>query len=470
LDFYRELKKKTIDDKYRFHMPGHKGKKNTVPDIFREFVGYDFTEIDGTDNLNNPKGIIKKLQDRLSKVYGTKKSYILVNGSTSGLQSAILSQTKPKDKILIQRDSHKAIYNSLILGDIDCEFIWTEYDTSLNLKKPVDLIDLEKTLDSNDIKLVVVTYPTYYGICSNIEEIAKIVHSRGALLIVDEAHGGHFKFSEDLPIGAEDLGADIVVQSLHKTLPALTQTSAIHVCSNRVDILSLESFIKMIQTSSPSYLLMLSVEGALDFMDKEGRSNLSKILEHIRKLKNSSNKEIFLKKSYIENKYSCKYDETKLLISFYDKGIKGSQIKDELKKQGVYTELWDLVYNVAYITPADSIEDITCLFRNIENITVNKPLEGNRDIEFHKFKPVKKMTVRDAFYKNKIKKDVKNLENEISGDFIIPYPPGIPIICPGELIEDGHVNYIKRLIDEGIEILGVENDLVTVLRTRRKDD
>jgi len=463
LEFFKELSKKIEEDKHRFHMPGHKGKESVVYDVFKDIVKFDFTEIDGTDNLNNPRGIIKNLQNRLSNLYGTKKSYILVNGSTSGIQSAILSQSMPKDKILIQRDCHKAVYNSLIIGDLDCEFIWTGFDTSLKLKKTLDLKELEQALEENEIKLVVVTYPTYYGICSNIEKIAEIVHRKGALLIVDEAHGGHLKFSKKLPKGAEDLGADIVIQSLHKTLPALTQTSAVHVCSRRVDVERLETFIKMFQTSSPSYILMLSVESALNYMEEKGSKNLDKIVEYLRECIENDSDNIFMKKSYIEKELNCQYDDTKLLISLYNNGIRGYKVKDELKKQGIYTELWDLVYNIAYITGADSIEDISLIFSAVKRIENNVDKDKTNNIEFKKFKPARKMTINNAFYKPKTHKRVEDLKGEIAGDFVIPYPPGIPLICPGELIEEDHVEYIKELQDENIEILGIKDDKISVL-------
>lgn len=463
MEFYEKLSKKSVEDRYRFHMPGHKGNEESVFDVFRDVVKLDFTEIDGTDNLNNPKGIIKKLQKRLSEIYGTKKSYILVNGSTSGIQSSLLSQSQPKDKILIQRDCHKAVYNSLILGDLDCEFIWTDYDRDLNLKKPLNIEELKSILEENDVKIVVVTYPTYYGICCDIEKIAEVVHGKGALLIVDEAHGGHFNFTDKLPMGAEKLGADIVIQSLHKTLPALTQTSAVHVCSDRVDVGKLESFLKIFQTSSPSYLLMLSVESALDYMEKKGSKNLDTIIDFLRKLKTLDDDNIFVKKNLIEEKFACDYDETKLLISLYKYGIRGTPVKDELKELGIYTEMWDLVYNIAYITAADSTENISYLFRSVKEIKDKIKKMDENNIDFKKFKPIRKMSIRSAFYKPKTFKDIEKIENEISGDFIIPYPPGIPLICPGELIDKEHVKYIKSLLEEDIEILGIEKNKIAVL-------
>ncbi|HCX04342.1 MAG TPA: arginine / lysine / ornithine decarboxylase, partial [Clostridiales bacterium] len=266
MEFYKGLLKAAEKDSYRYHMPGHKGKKDIFGDFEKNIVGIDFTEVEGTDNLHNPQGIIKDLQKRLSEIYGTRKTYVLINGSTVGLQSAILSQTVPKDKIIIQRDCHKAVYNSIILGDLNQEYIWTNFNKDIGIKEPVNIDSFEKQIKNSGVKVVVVTYPTYYGICSDIEKIAQITHDNNALLIVDEAHGAHLKFSKKLPKPAEELGADIVVQSLHKTLPAFTQTSALHVCSDRVDIQRLESFLKMLQSSSPSYVLMASVDKALDYM------------------------------------------------------------------------------------------------------------------------------------------------------------------------------------------------------------
>ncbi len=464
MKFYKELLKTAKKDKFRYHMPGHKGKKEIFGDLGENIVSIDFTEVEGTDNLHNPKTIIKDLQNRLSEIYDTKKSYILINGSTVGLQSAILSQTSPKDKVLIQRDCHKAVYNSMFLGDLNPEYIWTNFNKELYIKEPIDIEKFEKKIKNSDTKIVVVTYPTYYGICSNIEKIAEITHENNAILIVDEAHGAHLKFSNQLPQAAEELGADIVVQSLHKTLPAFTQTSALHVCSDRVDIVRLESFLKMLQSSSPSYVLMASIDKAMDYMQEKGIENIEAIVKEIRTLKNKT-ENLFIKKEDIEEILKCNYDETKLLISLYKKGITGAEVEKRLRDPyGIFTELWDIVYNLAYVSPADSIEDIRYLFNSVEEIYQNIEAKDISEIEFEIFKPEKKVSLKDAFYLDKRKIDIKEAANKISGDFIIPYPPGIPIICPGELIENKHVKYFEKLITENIEILGIEENQISILK------
>ena len=468
LEFYKELLEIARKDKYRYHMPGHKGKKEIFGDFGENLLSIDFTEVEGTDNLHNPKTIIKSLQKRLSNIYHTKKSYILINGSTVGLQSAILSQSMPKDKVIIQRDCHKAVYNSLVLGDLNPEYIWTDYNKELHIKEPIDVEKFRNIIKKYRAKLVVVTYPTYYGICSDIEKIAEISHENNALLIVDEAHGAHLKFSKKLPKGAEDLGADIVVQSLHKTLPAFTQTSALHVCSDRVDVGSLESFLKMLQSSSPSYILMSSVDIALDYMMKKGIKNLDNILEEIRFLKKDK-EDIFISKEKIEDAFKCRYDESKLLINLYKKGFTGSETEKILRDHyGIYTELWDIVYDLAYVSPCDTLDDIRHIFDSVSEITCNEKTKEYQSLEFQVYKPKKEVSLREAFYSEKIKIDIEDCENRISGDFIIPYPPGIPIICPGEIIIEKHVKYLKKLIRENIEILGIEENCISILKG--KDD
>jgi lysine decarboxylase len=464
VEFYKGLLKAAEKDSYRYHMPGHKGKKDIFGDFEKNIVGIDFTEVEGTDNLHNPQGIIKDLQKRLSEIYGTRKTYVLINGSTVGLQSAILSQTVPKDKIIIQRDCHKAVYNSIILGDLNQEYIWTNFNKDIGIKEPVNIDSFEKQIKNSGVKVVVVTYPTYYGICSDIEKIAQITHDNNALLIVDEAHGAHLKFSKKLPKPAEELGADIVVQSLHKTLPAFTQTSALHVCSNRVDIQRLESFLKMLQSSSPSYVLMASVDKALDYMVEKGSENIDNVVEEIRILK-KRHRGLFLDKEEVENQLGCNYDESKLLINLYDKGITGGTVEKVLRESyGVYTELWDIQYDLAYVSPADSIDDIRYLFNSVKEISENFKDEVQESPEFEVFKPNKKLSIREAFYSNKKKVNLEDGINSTSGEFIIPYPPGIPVICPGELIEDKHVEYFKRLMDENVDILGIEDNCISILK------
>jgi len=468
LEFYKELLEIAQKDKYRYHMPGHKGKKEALGEFGENLVSIDFTEVEGTDNLHNPKTIIKNLQKRLSNVYNTKKSYILINGSTVGLQSAILSQSMPKDKIIIQRDSHKAVYNSVILGDLHPEYIWTDYSKELYIKGPIDVEKFQNVIRKSRAKLVVLTYPTYYGICSDIERIADITHENNALLIVDEAHGAHLKFSKKLPKGAEDLGADIVVQSLHKTLPAFTQTSALHVCSHRVDLVKLESFLKMLQSSSPSYILMASVDKSLDYMIENGMENLDSILEEVRFLKKGK-EDFFISKEKIEDTFKCRYDECKLLISLYKKGFTGSETEKILREHyNIYTELWDIVYDLAYLSPCDTLEDIRYIFNSVNEMSSLKKAKGYHSLEFKVYEPQKEVSLRKAFYSEKNKIDIEDCKDRISGDFIIPYPPGIPIICPGEVITKEHIKYLKKLIRENIEVLGIEENCISILKG--KDD
>lgn len=216
-------------NKTRFHMPGHKGKKalinwaNLIPQI-------DVTEIEGTDNLHSPSSIILESLKLASKTFKTKRTYYSVNGTTAGIYAAIMSSTKPGDKILIQRNCHKSVYNAIILGKLNPIYIYPNYNNEYNIVTDINPDDIEKALlEHSDIKAVVITNPSYYGVCSDVESIAKTVHKYNKILIVDEAHGSHLIFSDKLPKSAIECGADIVLQSTHKTLPAFTQLSLIHI-------------------------------------------------------------------------------------------------------------------------------------------------------------------------------------------------------------------------------------------------
>jgi lysine decarboxylase len=255
-----------------FHMPGHKGKAEILGELEKNLNFFDITETLGTDNLHYPTGFLKDAMNYISKVYGSKKSYMVVNGTSCGIISAIMACTNPGDKILVQRDCHKSVYNACILGDLKLFYLYPDFNKKYGLNFSISLDKLDQMLTDNpDIKMVVLTYPTFYGICFDVKKAADIVHKHCKILLIDEAHGSHLQFCKELlPPPAENSGADIVTQSTHKTLPCLTQGSLLHICSDRVNINNLETMLRMLQTTSPSYILMASIENAVHWMEENG--------------------------------------------------------------------------------------------------------------------------------------------------------------------------------------------------------
>ncbi|GFN35715.1 aminotransferase class I/II-fold pyridoxal phosphate-dependent enzyme [Tepidimicrobium xylanilyticum] len=440
-----------------FHMPGHKGR-NTIINWGELVPQIDVTELPGLDNLHDSRGVIKESLTLAAKTFGAKETLYSVNGTTGGIYIALAAITNPGDKVLIQRNSHKSIYNGAILNRLDIDYVYPHYNEKYGLFTGINPESIEEKLRANsDIKVVVITYPNYYGICSHIKRIADIVHKYDRILLVDEAHGSHFIFSEKLPLPALKAGADLSVQSIHKTLPSFTQTSMVHVGSNRVNIEKLKSMSSLYQTTSPSYLFMASLEIARAYMEGEGRERLEKnillIDELICKLKDM--KGVYLFTGDEEDKTIFDKDITKILFRMGN--VPGPKISQILRKDyNIYLEMEDDRYCLALASVMNEERDFHLLGDAIMEIADNiMSQEGYIERVPIMPKPEIVLPLYEAFYRSKRAADLKDAAGKISGTFLIPYPPGIPVLCPGERITIGIIEYIEFLIEKGIEIIGL---------------
>ena len=312
-----------------FHVPGHKlGKiydRLGYSNILESLYKMDTTEILGTDNLHSPEGIIKESQERAARVFNSKNTYYLVNGSTCGIQAAMMSVCNPKDKIIVNRDCHQSVINTLILGDIEPAYIYPQIDNKTNILMGIKIEDAIDTIDKNlDAKAILLTYPTYYGKVYDLKTICNYAHSKGMMVIVDEAHGAHLGLSDKLPMTALEQGADIVVQSTHKTLPSFTQSSMIHIQGERVNQERLTSILRMIESSSPSYMLMSSLELAVDIYETKGKDLMDELLDNIDIFKKNMEK---YKNINIYNDD----DRTKIFISSKELGMTGYELDEMLR-------------------------------------------------------------------------------------------------------------------------------------------
>ena len=474
------LKKYIKEKNIRMHMPGHKAKDKlkSLTDLIPEI---DMTEVPGVDNLHQAKDIIKKSQDNAAKVFKAKHTLYSVNGTTGGLYAAINSQTSPGDKVLIARDSHKAVYQALVLANLDCQYIYPRYDTENDILIGIDPIDVEEKLkNDSSIKVLIINYPSYYGVCSHIEAIAKIVDKHGVLLIVDEAHGSHLAFHKDLPKSALESGADLVVQSTHKTLPAFTQSSMVHVGTDKVDLEKLKLHMAIFQTTSPSYILMASIDYAVDYMDEFGYKELKRLVKKIEEitdyLKKLDRVIIYNGRDIRERPYN--FDVTKFLFKI--KGISGTRLEQILRDDyQIQVELSDHYYCLALLTALDEDQDLEVLKLAIEDIANNPayigkpcedPIEDFKDIRTIRAKV--SMSPYKAFYSDKISIQLRKSIGKIAGESIIPYPPGIPILTPGEEITREIVNYIGSLKSVNIEILGLgeDNNEIKIIKWKKVQD
>lgn len=439
-----------------FHVPGHKlGKiydKLGYSDIVKNIYKMDTTEIPGTDNLHSPEGIIKKSQERASKVFKSDVTYYLVNGSTCGIQGAIMALCNPKDKIIVNRDCHQSVINSCILADIEPIYILSKIDKETNIQEGIHIEEAKKIIDNNlDAKAILLTYPTYYGRTFDLKEICDYAHKHKIAVIVDEAHGAHLGLSDRLPKTALEEGADIVIQSTHKTLPSFTQSSMIHIKGDRVDRQKLSTMLRIIESSSPSYMLMSSLELAVDIYETKGNELMEELLDNIEKFKEKNKNTSF--DIYNED------DKTKLFLSSKKLGMTGYELEDLLReKYNIQVELANYYGVLLICTIGNTKEDLDRLSEALEDMSNRYKRDSYIEcLEYPVVIPEKVLNPREAFYKNK--KSVKIYESigQICAEYVIPYPPGVSLLSPGEVITKEIIDYVILCHKKGMNINGIKD-------------
>ena len=457
---YRALEIYSQEDYYPFHMPGHKRNPDTVRDI---------TEIDGFDNLHHPEGILKKAQETAASVYDTKECYYSVNGSTAALLAAVSATVPRNGQILVARNCHKAVYHALYLRNLIPTYVYPQMDPKWWINGGISSDKVERALAENpEIKAVLLTSPTYDGVVSDIEKIAEIVHRYEIPLIVDEAHGAHFHFSNYFPTSAAELGADLVIQSFHKTLPSMTQTAVLHNCSDRVDSRLIRRFMGIYQSSSPSYILMASMDACMEKMSSDGNEmfrEFTKILEKARR-RLSECKYIRLVSPEIGTAGVFDYDRSKLLFSTRYASMTGSELAQILlEKYHIQVEMETEHYVLALAAVGDSGEGFERLCQAIEEINQEEAQKKKEKRETEEPKAGRTaytslsqfMSITEAM---ESKSEIRKLEESvgrISAEFGYLYPPGIPLIVPGEQITGQFIRNMRIYMEEGLYLQGLED-------------
>ncbi len=451
------LRKNSESDIYPFHMPGH--KRNLEWNI--NPYAYDITETDGFDDLHNPTGILADMTRRVNMLYGAKASFILVNGSTAGILSAVSASLDTGDTVLMARNCHKSAYNAAYIRQLKTEYIYPQIDRDSGIALEIKAEDVEKAYDVNPrIKAVLLVSPTYEGVVSDIEAIAKAVHRRGGILIVDCAHGAHFGTSEAAPVNPLQSGADIVVMSLHKTLASFTQTAVMCVGTDRVDLERLKYYADIYVSTSPSYLLMASVERCLDIMEQSGNVLWQM---HYRRMKDFRRKCAGLKKLYLFE--SSDYDIARAAVCTDRCGLSGNKLMDMLRKEyRLELEMASARYAVAITTCHDTQEGLDRLYNALEQIDRSLGETTERGIHERNFRAAvsQRFTSPDKICepwqaeRSRISEvSLKEAVNRAAADYIYIYPPGIPWIVPGEIITPEITDMIKTIGGLGIEIRGL---------------
>lgn len=450
-------------DIYPFHMPGHKRQMNCLWNPYE----IDITEIEGFDNLHHASDILKEAQDRAAELYGSKKAYYLVNGSTCGILAAICAATAKGDQVLVARNCHKAVYHAIYLHELVPEYIYPEI-TRQGIQGQMQVESIRQALKKNSkIKAVVITSPTYDGVVSDIKSIAEVVHQYGIPLIVDEAHGASFGMSKDVPVNAIQCGADVVIVSVHKTLPAFTQTALLHICSERVSQKKIEKYLGIFETSSPSYILMAGIERCVRFMTENKDELFPIYIERLQQFyKQVENLKCLrvIRGSDFSEQEAFDFDESKILIFTDDTGISGKELHDELLHQyGIELEMVAGNYVLALSSIMDTQEGFNRLAKAI--IEIDKKLQACAQVQEKKQIDVsiyqrmeRSMEIHEAENARVKMIELKDSSGRISADYVYLYPPGIPLIVPGEKITEQLICDVQSAIEIGLDVEGLADD------------
>lgn len=407
----------------RFFMPGHKGLGSVM-------LHYDVTELDGTDNLHRPQGIIHTAQLAASVAFGALHTFFCVNGSSVGLHTLIMSICKRGDTLIVDRGCHISIINALVLNDVRPVFVYPKYNSQFGINIGIAPDDVAQAISENpSAKGVLITTPTYYGVCSDVNSIANIAHKHNMPLIVDEAHGAHFCFNKDLPSSALECGADGVVQSTHKTLTCLTQGALLHIGTDRIDKQRVQENLNMLHTTSPSYLIMSSIDGARCEMERFGESRLKVLIAECNKVRKKVNETgAYLCLDKLCDMYD--YDQTRIVINVGNAFDVQAMLRDSYN---ILVEMVDGSNIVCIPTINNRSTDFSNLVKALAEIA--KSLPHWESIEIEQI-PTAKMAMppTQAYYSQTEIVTPEDSVGKIAARSVYKCPPCMPILCPGEMI------------------------------------
>ncbi len=453
-----------------FHMPGHKGaaiyRENGYGEFLDHFMDWDITEIPGADNLFQTESIIAETMNRYKAMYGAKESYLLINGSSAGLIGAIMTVVPRGGKLIMARNCHKSVFNGVMMAGGQPVYAQPELIEEYGISGEVTAAEIQRLLKENpDSSAVLLTSPNYYGICSDIGAIAEAVHQAGKILIVDQAHGAHLKFFGKGEKAAENLGADIVINSTHKTLASFTQSAIVNLCSDRVDKYEFEDKLQLLESTSPSYLLMASLDINADLLEKKDRDLMGAWSDNLQYF--------YGKAAEIKGLRMMKHpllDETKINLDMSDLGISGLELEELLMEQGIFVELVTGNIVMCMTGIGNKRYDYERLLEALEKIAAQRTL---RKTDGRGGALCKAWNRREAelravpLEKERVK--LSEAAGRVCAGSVIPYPPGIPILCLGEVIDEEVLRYVSDLRADGEKVIGVD-ELGRIAVGKERDD
>ncbi len=447
-----------------FDVPGHKrGRGNKE---LTEFLGESCMEVDVNsmkplDNLCHPVSVIKDAEELAAEAFGAANAFFMVGGTTSSVQAMIMYACKSGDKIILPRNVHRSAINSLILSDAVPVYVNPDTNEALGIPLGMSVAEVERAIRENpDAKAVLVNNPTYYGICSDLRRITEIAHAHGMLVLVDEAHGTHFYFGDDFPPTAMECGADLASVSMHKSGGSLTQSSFL-LMGSRINADYMRQVINLTQTTSASYLLLSSLDLSRKRLALQGKDifhETVKMAEYARYEINEIGGYYAFSKELINKDSVFDFDRSKLSVHTLSIGLAGIEVYDLLRDEyDIQIEFGDIGNILAYISVGDRKRDIERLISALAEIkrVYGKSSTGMLSQEY--INPVVAETPRKAFYSKKKSLPLEETAGYICSEFVMCYPPGIPILAPGELITEDIIKYIKYAKEKGCQMTGTED-------------
>lgn len=454
---YERLVRNSESSVYPCHMPGHKrGRYGELP---APLYSLDITEIEGFDDLHQPEGILLELQKEAARLCGAEESFYLINGSTCGILCAVSAALPAGGHILMARNCHRSAYHAAYLRNLKISYLYPAILEEYDICQPVTPEQVREALkELKDVGAVLVVSPTYEGRIADISGIAAVVHEKGIPLIVDEAHGAHLGLSDEVHENSCRQGADLVVQSVHKTLPALTQTALLHVCGNLIDRERLKRFLHIYQSSSPSYLLMASIDSALHYIEQNGKEAFAVFRRRYERMMTELSQCRMLRFLPADRE---RQDVGKLLISVKNTSMTGKQLYDILlNRYEIQTEMAAESFVLAMFTLCDEQEGYDRITKALLEIDCSlgrrrteESLQGNI---WRKSADREKYTLTAAWDADKEKVLLEESAGRYAGEFVNLYPPGVPVLVPGERITEELVTEVERWLKQGLTVRGIE--------------
>lgn len=464
------------DRVYPFHTPGHKGGRGMEP-LLKDELGagaaaMDVSLMSELDDIHAPSGCLKEAQNLAAQLYGSDKCFFAVNGTTGAIHAMLMAACRAGDKVLVPRNAHRSVAGAFLLANLEPVFVMPEYDEKFGINTQITQQAVEQALVRHaDIRAVLVTSPNYYGQAADLKAIAQIAHAHGAALLVDEAHGPHLGFSKKLPPSALQCGADACAQSTHKILGAMTQCSLLHIKEGRIDLTRAVEVMSLLTTTSPNYLLMASLDAARYTLAVRGEGMIAEALAaagRLRALLKEFQGLRLLDESCIGNNGVAGFDPGKVTVNTAAWGYTGVETGDFLRKAGIAVELTDAGNVLFLVTYADGGAEYEAVLEKIRRVFARMerhkraPLPEQSGYKLPEFTTA--LPLRKAFDAAAESVPLAMAEGRICAEQVSFYPPGIPVLWPGELVTHGVMDYCKRMKKLGLPVSGPADYTLTELR------